>query len=215
MMMTRRNYYSKVLASGVQQFDNVLPQIKRNCGGLPSAIIIAASLLASQPEKLEQLGCMQNSFGANHTMDGFMGQILNMSLSSLPHYLKTCLLYLSICPEGCQFLKGDLVKQWVAEGFICAKEGEDMEEVAGSYFDELVSTGLIQAMDINYNYEVLSYSVHHMVLDLITYKSIEENFITLVDFSQMAIPVTDKVRRLSLHFGSATYATMPSSVGLS
>ena len=203
------------LVSGNQQFDNVLPQIKRNCGGLPLAIIIAASLLAIQPEKLEQLGCMQNSVGVNHNIEGFMRQILNISFDSLPHYLKTCMLYLSTYSEGCLFLKSDLVKQWVAEGFICAEEGDDMEEVAGSYFDKLVSAGLIQAMDINCNYEVLSYSVHHMVLDLITYKSIEENFITVVDYSQTAIPVIDKVRRLSLHFGSATYATTPASIGLS
>ncbi|XP_044958974.1 disease resistance protein RGA5-like isoform X2 [Hordeum vulgare subsp. vulgare] len=205
----------RILVSGNQQFGNVLPQIKRSCGGLPLAIIVAASLLTIQPDKLEQLGCMQNSVGANHTMEGFIRQILNISFDSLPHYLKTCLLYLSTYPEGCLFLKGDLVKQWVAEGFICAKEGEDMEEVAGSYFGKLVSAGLIQAMGINYNYEVLSYSVHHMVLDLITYKSIEENFITVLDYSQTAIPVTDKVRRLSLHFGSATYATTPASIGLS
>ncbi|KAM3198564.1 hypothetical protein ACQJBY_073614 [Aegilops geniculata] len=108
-----------------------------------------------------------------------------------------------------------MVKQWVAEGFICANEGEDMEEVARRYFDELVSMGLIQVMDISCNYEMFSYSVHQLVLDLIKYKSIEENFITVVDYSQTTIPLNDKVRRLALHFGSATYATTPISSRLS
>ncbi|XP_071674960.1 uncharacterized protein [Lolium perenne] len=205
----------RIFVSGNQQLDNVSHQIKRNCGGLPLAIILVASLLGRQLEKLEQLGCMQNSFGANHTIEGFMRQILNISFNSLPHYLKTCLLYLGTYPEGFLFLKCDLVKQWVAEGFICAKEGEDMEEIAGSYFDELVHTGLIQVMDIKCNYEVLSYSMHHMVLDFISYKSIEDNFITVLDYSQTTIPLPDKVRRLSLHFGSATYATAPASTRLS
>ena len=202
-----------------QQFDDVIPQIMRSCGGLPLAIIIVARILASQPEKLDQWGSAQNSFhsifGTNPNKEGFMGQILDICFNSLPHYLKTCLLYLSTYPEGYLFLKEDLVKQWVAEGFICVNEGEDMEEVAGSYFDELVSMGLIQVMDINYSYDLLSYSVHHMVLDFITYKSIEENFITVVDYSQTAMLLPDKVRRLSLHFGSATYATTPASTRLS
>ena len=202
-----------------QQFDDVIPQIMRSCGGLPLAIIIVARILASQPEKLEQWGSTQNSsgsiFGANPSMEGFMGRILNICFISLPHYLKTCLLHLSTYPEGYLFLKYDVVKQWVADGFICANEGQDMEEVAGSYFDELVSMGLIQVMDISCDFESLSYSVHQLVLHLITYKSVEENFITVVDYSQTTIPLADKVRRLSLHFGSATCATTPESTRLS
>uniref|UniRef100_A0A8R7QNH6 Disease resistance protein RPM1 n=3 Tax=Triticum urartu TaxID=4572 RepID=A0A8R7QNH6_TRIUA len=201
------------------QSDDVTPQIIRSCGGLPLAIIIVARILASQPEKLEQWGSTQNSFdciiGDNPTMEGFMGPILNICFINLPHHLKTCLLHLSTYPEGYLFLKEDSVKQWVAEGFICANEGEDMEEVAGCYFEELVCMGLIQAMDINCDYELLSYLVHQVVLDLITYKSIEENFITVVDYSQTTIPLADKVRRLSLHFGSATCATTPESTRLS
>ncbi|XP_044338199.1 disease resistance protein RGA5 isoform X2 [Triticum aestivum] len=215
-------FLQRILVPGNQspkQFDDVIPQIVRSCGGLPLAIIIVARILASQPEKLEQWGSAHNSFesifGVNPTMEGFMGQILNVCFISLPRYLKTCLLYLSTYPEGYLFLKEDLVKQWVAEGFICANEGEDMEEVAKRYFDELVSMGLIQVMDINCNYELFCYSVHQLVLDLITYKSIEENFITVVDYSQTTIPFNDKVRRLSLHFGSATYATTPTSSRLS
>nr|BAK00552.1 predicted protein [Hordeum vulgare subsp. vulgare] len=213
----------RILVSGnqrPQQFNDVMPQIMRSCGGLPLAIIIVARILASLPKKQEQWGSAQNSFdsifGANITMEGgFMGQILKICFISLPHYLKTCLLYLSTYPEGYLFLKDDLVKQWVAEGFICANKGGDMEEVARSYFDELVSMGLIQLMDINNDYGLLFYSVHQLVLDLITCKSIEQNFITVVDYLQITIPLVDKVRRLSLHFGSATYATTPASTGLS
>ncbi|XP_037456161.1 disease resistance protein RGA5-like [Triticum dicoccoides] len=212
----------RILVSGnqsPQQFEDVIPQIIRSYGGLPLAIIIVARILASQPEKLDQWGSAQNSFhsifGTNPNKEGFMGQILDIYFNSLPHYLKTCLLYLSTYPEGYLFSKNDLMKQWVAEGLICANKGEDMEEVAGSYFGELVSMGLIQVMDITNDFEFLSYSVHQLVLDLITYKSIEDNFITMVDYSQTTTPLTDKIRRLSLHFGSAAYATTPASTRLS
>ncbi|KAM0876848.1 hypothetical protein ACQ4PT_035897 [Festuca glaucescens] len=55
----------------------------------------------------------------------------------------------------------------------------------------------------------------HMVHDFITSKSIEQNFVTVMDYSESTIQLSDKVRRLSLQFGSATYATTPASTRLS
>ncbi|KAG2563909.1 hypothetical protein PVAP13_8KG373600 [Panicum virgatum] len=121
-------------------------------------------------------------------------------------------------PENYLFLKEDLVKQWMAEDFICALDGNDIADVAGGYFDELVSLGMIQRMDmINSNKKgLLSYTVHPVVFDFVRCKSTEDNFVTTIDYSQStAVVLTEKVRRLSLHFGSATYATTPACVEVS
>ncbi|CAL4962579.1 unnamed protein product [Urochloa decumbens] len=61
--------------------------------------------------------------------------------------------------EGCTVCKDDLVKQWVAEGFIDAAEGRT-GEIAESYFHELIARGLLQPAVIRYNSEVVSCSVH-------------------------------------------------------
>ncbi|KAG2631308.1 hypothetical protein PVAP13_2NG113984 [Panicum virgatum] len=72
-------------------------------------------------------------------------------------------------------------------------------------------------MDINRNKKGLHlhYVVHPMVFEFITCKSIEDNFITVIDYSQSTVALTEKIRRLSLHFGSATYASIPESMARS
>ncbi|KAM0910908.1 hypothetical protein ACQ4PT_013795 [Festuca glaucescens] len=65
--------------------------------------------------------------------------------------------------EGYTIGKHDLVKQWVAEGFLgTMEEGQNTEKIAGAYFDELVSRGMVQAVNTNYSGEVLFCTVHQM-----------------------------------------------------
>uniref|UniRef100_A0A0E0BGW2 NB-ARC domain-containing protein n=1 Tax=Oryza glumipatula TaxID=40148 RepID=A0A0E0BGW2_9ORYZ len=202
-----------------QQFNGISDEIINKCAGLPLALISIANLLASRREALENWKYVQfflhENLRKNPTFEEIMKQVLNLCYSSLPHCLKTCLLYFSIYPENYIILKEDLVRQWVAEGFIYAKKGEDIMDVATIYFDRLVNLGLIQCMDINDNDKKLCYAVHHMVFDLITSKATENNFVTIINYFQTTAELSEKVRRLSLHFGSATYATVPAGIGLS
>lgn len=141
-------------------------------------------------------------------------EVINLNYSSLPAELKTCLLYLNMYPEDCVIRKDDLVKQWVAESFVIAN-GRNTKKVAADYFDELVSKGLIQPVDMGYNDEVLSCTVHHMVHDFIAWKSTEDNFITVLDYVETIMGHPDKVRRLSLKFGGAKAALVPESLRMS
>jgi len=204
------------------QFNDMSDEVARKCGGLPLAIICTGTLIASQLVTLQQrkdiLKFLCHNFKTNSTSVDILNQVLELCYSSLPHCLKSCLLYLSVYPENYSILKEDLVKQWIAEDFICSPEGKDIADVARSYFDELLSFGLIQRMDIiNYSSKkgLFPYTVHPVVFDFITRKSMEDNFVTVIDYSQSTIVRTEKIRRLSLHFGSATYAMMPASLGLS
>ncbi|CAL4983408.1 unnamed protein product [Urochloa decumbens] len=202
-----------------QQFHNISDVITSKCGGLPLAITCIATLVASLPERIQQWEYVQNflcnNLRTNSTSEEVMKQVLKLCYCCLPQCMKACLLYISVYPENYMILKEDLVKQWVVEGFICTIEGRDQIEVARNYFDEFLSLGLIQRIDINSKKKGLSYALHPCVFDFITCKSLEDNFITIIDYSQSTIPLTDRIRRLSLHFGGATYATTPATIGLS
>ncbi|KAF8711566.1 hypothetical protein HU200_029015 [Digitaria exilis] len=94
--------------------------------------------------------------------------------------------------------------------------GQDKQEISRAYFNELVCRKMIQPVLTNHNGEVLSIVVHHMVLNLIVeYKSMEENFISVVHHSQANSTLADKVRRLSIHFGNAEDAIAPTNMRLS
>uniref|UniRef100_A0A0D9XVD9 NB-ARC domain-containing protein n=1 Tax=Leersia perrieri TaxID=77586 RepID=A0A0D9XVD9_9ORYZ len=185
------------------ELSEVSYDIVRKCGGLPLAVVTIASLLASQLEKREQWDYINKTLGhslmANPNLEG-MKQLLSLCYNNLPQHLKACMLYLSMYQEDFIIWKDDLVNQWIAEGFICAIERDDKEEISKAYFDELLGRKLIQPVLINDNDEVLSCVVHHVVLNFITFKSIEENFIIAIDHSQAITRFADKVRRLSIHF---------------
>ncbi|XBI50916.1 hypothetical protein VPH35_033518 [Triticum aestivum] len=209
-----------VFASGEEksrQLDKVWEKIIRRCAGLPLAIISISSILASQGEAntVQEREQIQNILPTDTTHVEVLKQVLNFCYNCLPSHLQTCLLYLSLYPENYIILKEDIVKQWVAEGFILAPREEDKLKVGGNYFDKLVNMGLIQCIDVGYSNDVYYYAVHPMAHNLITSKSREENFMTVIDYSERTMGFANKVSRLSLQFGSATYATRPESIGLS
>ncbi|KAM3206042.1 hypothetical protein ACQJBY_061618 [Aegilops geniculata] len=199
-----------------EEFKQVSSEIAKICGGLPVATNSIASLLANQPSLSMDLftrihdsliSCLASNSTSERTR-----QILNLSYNSLPHYLKTCLLHLRMYPEGSIIFKHDLIRQWVAERFIYAREGQDTEQVAEMYFDELVDRRFIKPMSINFNNEVVSCTVHSLVYDLIVHKSAEENFVVVVDYNRKILSLSHKVHRLSLQPGDAKYAKIPVNI---
>ncbi|VAI68301.1 unnamed protein product [Triticum turgidum subsp. durum] len=200
-----------------EELKEVSNKIVEICDGLPLATISIASLLASQPVISTDIltyihQSLSSCFSANSISERTR-QVLSLSYNNLPHYLKTCLLYLSMYQEGHTFCKDDLLKQWVAEGLIDTTEGQDIKEVAESYLGQLIGRRFIQPICINYNNEVLSCEVHDVVYDLIANKSAEENFIVAIDYScRKNVALYQKVRRLSLQLGGVKYAEIPSNI---
>jgi len=199
-------FFSRVGYVCAQPLKEISDEILQNCGGLPLAIISIGSLLASQPARSREqwkfvCSSLRSNLRENPTLEG-MRQVLKLSYNNLPLHLKTCLLYIGMHPEDHCIEKVDLVRLWIAEGFVANSCDEDAENVAGSYFNELVNRSMIQPTYTGYNGEVSGCKVHDMILDLIRLKSEEENFLSVVDnASHMALSSQSKVRRLSLHLG--------------
>ncbi|XP_047085408.1 disease resistance protein RGA5-like [Lolium rigidum] len=197
----------------------VSAKILKKCGGLPLAIITISSILASKQSKMKGqwehvLSSLSSNFEVNHTLEG-MRQILNLSYISLPHHLRTCMLYFGIYPEDYTIEKNDLVRQWVAQGLISRLHGRDLEDVADGYFNELVNMSIIQPVDTDPNNEVLSCRVHDMMLDLIVQKCREANFVTVIDDLQAMARLPNKVRRLSLYLDGVIDDTVLGTTQLS
>uniref|UniRef100_A0A0E0AS32 Rx N-terminal domain-containing protein n=1 Tax=Oryza glumipatula TaxID=40148 RepID=A0A0E0AS32_9ORYZ len=184
------------------QFREISAQILKKCSGLPLAIITIASLLANQPapHKKEYWESIRNSIGTwgsgtNPTLEG-MRQILHLSYKDLPRHLRTCFLYLGIYPEDFTIKKDDLIRQWLAEGFVYHFHGGSSDEVAKSYFNELINRSLIQPEETKYG-EVVSCRVHDMMLDLILSRCAEDNFICVAyNLEELSGKHEFKVRRL-------------------
>ncbi|XP_052135663.1 disease resistance protein RGA5-like [Oryza glaberrima] len=197
-------FFKKIFPSGCgvpQHLKEVSNAILKKCGGLPLAILIIAGLLASKYSyRKDEWEAVHNSIGSelgkNHTLEGFR-RILMLSFYDLPHDLKTCFLYLSIFPEDDLIVRKQLVWKWVAEGFIRKERGKRPDQVAESYFYDLINRNMIQAVGVQYKGNIYGCRVHDLVLDLIRFLSAQINFVIAIDDKGYESSPR-KIRRLSL-----------------
>nr|QKW90243.1 wheat stem rust immune receptor [Thinopyrum obtusiflorum] len=206
---SKRLFYGRIFGSTEacpRHLRDVSLEVLKKCGGLPLAITSIASMLATEGfEQKERWKDVRNSLGSgtNGTLNG-VRQILNLSYKDLPCYLKTCFLYLGMYPEDYTIKRSDLECQWMAEGFVSKENGHSVEKTARSYFNELVNRSLIQPVEFDNTGSVTQCRVHDMMLDLIMLKSVEENFLTVVDDTKDITGLDYKARRLSIRLDGAS-----------
>jgi hypothetical protein len=203
------------------QLHEISEKILRKCGGVPLAIITIASMLASKREEECTHQYWSNVYesmgsGLESSSDDLkdMRRILSVSYYDLPPQLKTCLLYLSLYPEDYEIEIKELVWRWVGEGFIREEKEKSLYEVGECYFHELINKSLIQPLHIDDSNRAKSCRIHDMVLDLITFLSNEENFLTPIGGHQPVL-TPSKIRRLSFHTSENEDVKQPSKMSLS
>ncbi|WVZ81525.1 hypothetical protein U9M48_028892 [Paspalum notatum var. saurae] len=160
------------------QMTETFNKIIKKCGGLPLAIVTIGGLLATQDVK-EWDGLyhqLPSELETNSSLEA-MRKVLMMSYNHLPSHLKPCFLYLSIFPEDFEIRRRRLVDRWIAEGFVAARVGRTIENVAESYFNELIQRSMIQPSRVNIEGHVKRCRVHDIVRDIIVAVSREENFV--------------------------------------
>jgi disease resistance protein RPM1 len=199
---SRRMFFSRIFGSEDSyptELEDISKDILKKCGGLPLAIISISSLLANQPKPTFEYvrKSLRYMFDGNPTLDQ-MRQILELSFRNLPNHLKTCLLYLGMYPEDHKMYRGDLLRQWIAEGFVCASPRLDAEDVAISYFNDLINRSMIQPVEKNDNGEVMSCRVHDIMLDVIRSKIEEDNFVSVLNDQEVVLGMHRNIRRASL-----------------
>lgn len=184
-----------------KESDNIL----KKCGGVPLAIITISSMLASKKEAENTSEywakvCKSMGSGLENTSSDVndMRSILSVSYHDLPLHLRTCLLYLSLYPEDYEIMTHDLIWKWIGEGFVAIKQGMDMFEAGEDYVHELINRSLIMPRFDDKSKKAISFQIHDMVLDLITYLSNEQHFLTKLG-AQEPEHLPNKIRRLSLH----------------
>ncbi|KAK1317647.1 Disease resistance protein RPM1 [Acorus calamus] len=176
--------------------------IVKRCQGIPLAIVAIGGMLAVKDKTVSEWERVRRGgFGMyderEHTIVN-MKRIILLSYNDLPYNLKSCLLYLSLFPEGCEIKFMKLIRLWMAEGFVKSNQPNIMvEEVAKEYINVLIKRCLILIADRNSYGEVISCRVHVVVREIILSKAREENFTTFV--STDGLQMHNRPRRLSVH----------------
>ncbi|XP_044476557.1 disease resistance protein RPP13-like [Mangifera indica] len=150
-------------------------EMVQKCVGLPLAIVVLSGLLSTK--KPQEWHMVRDQIWRHMRNDSIhISYLLDLSFSNLSYQLKLCFLYLSIYPEDTEILVEELIRLFVAEGFITQEKDQVMEDVAKNHLDELIDRSLIQIERI-YHGKVETCRVHDLLRDLAIEKAKELNFV--------------------------------------
>uniref|UniRef100_J3N203 NB-ARC domain-containing protein n=1 Tax=Oryza brachyantha TaxID=4533 RepID=J3N203_ORYBR len=144
-------------------------QIVSKCKGIPLAIVSVSRLLFVREKTEEEFRRVLNQLDweiINNPSLEHVRNILYLSYIYLPTHLKSCFLYCSLFPEDYLFKRKNLIRWWVAEGFIENRGGSTMEEVAEGYIKELVHRNMPQLIARNPFGRIKLFRMHDIVREL-------------------------------------------------
>ncbi|KAK0600313.1 hypothetical protein LWI29_013748 [Acer saccharum] len=168
-------------ANGVEeQWKTLGMEMVQKCGGLPLAVIVLGGLLSNKTQ-LEKWKAVRDHIWQNLKKDNIhIPNLLALSFNDLNYQLKLCFLYLSLFPEDFEIDIGQLIRLWVAEGFVPQVENRNMEDVAKDNFHELINRSLIQIGKISWG-RVATCQVHDLLRELAIEKARELNLLYIYD----------------------------------
>uniref|UniRef100_A0A0D9WLR5 NB-ARC domain-containing protein n=1 Tax=Leersia perrieri TaxID=77586 RepID=A0A0D9WLR5_9ORYZ len=146
-------------------------KILKKCGGI---------LAAKDVKEWEELYVQLPSELENNPSLKAMRQVLALSYNYLPSHLKPCFIYLSIFPEDFEIQRKRLVYRWISEGFIRARDGVSIVDVAIKYFNELINRSLILPSRVSIDGTIKSCRVHDIVRDITISISREEKIVSWI-----------------------------------
>ncbi|KAL2240055.1 UNVERIFIED_CONTAM: putative late blight resistance protein R1A-10 [Sesamum indicum] len=185
-------------------------KIAHNCKGLPLAIVVIGGLLSKDSRAQKDWECIaedvKSAIGRNDG-DDFM-EILSLSYNSLPHHLKACFLYMGVFPEDYEIFVTQLIKLWIAEGFVKPPTPKSFEQVAEDYLKDLVDRCLIQVQRRTYTGEIKTCTIHDMLRELCMKKAHDEKLYQIMNTHSRVFPRgRNDQRRFSIHGGTFGHRT--------
>ncbi|XP_062182783.1 putative disease resistance protein RGA1 [Phragmites australis] len=180
---------------GVQNLRDIGIKIVRKCGGLPLAIKLIARVLASKDQtENEWKKILRKDAWSMSNIPSEIRGALYLSYEELPHHLKQCFVYCATYPEDKVICREDIIRLWVAEGFIDEQESQLLEDTAEEYYNELIYRNLLQP---DYRYADHSRCrVHDLLWQLARYLSREECFVG--DPESLGSNIISYIRRISV-----------------
>ncbi|PIN22491.1 hypothetical protein CDL12_04786 [Handroanthus impetiginosus] len=164
-------------------------KIARNCKGLPLAIIVVSGLLSKGCGMQEYwMNISENVKSTVTGNDDQLMEILSLSYNSLPHHLKSCFLYMGVFPEHCEIFVSQLIKLWIAEGFVKPLPHKSLEEVAEDYLKDLIDRSLIMVQMRNHNGGIKTCVIHDSLRDLCVKKAHDEKFLQIINWDVGVFP---------------------------
>ncbi|WOL06799.1 disease resistance protein [Canna indica] len=140
-------------------------KIVQKCKGLPLSIKMLGLLLQSETREEIWKAILNTKLWNIDNEENDISPALVISYYFLPAHLQSCIAYCSIFPKDFLYKKDQLVRLWMAQGFIDPREEKVSEEIGCEYFDELLKRSFFLESHVGEQ----SFMVHHLIHDLAEY----------------------------------------------
>uniref|UniRef100_A0A1D1XKX3 Putative disease resistance RPP13-like protein 1 n=1 Tax=Anthurium amnicola TaxID=1678845 RepID=A0A1D1XKX3_9ARAE len=168
----RRHAFHGQFPNYSQDLLEVGKEIVRKCGGLPLASTTLGGLLQyeSDIDKWNEI-LRSDIWDPDENSGNKILPTLMLSYIHLPTYLKCCFAYCSVFPKDFSFTKQQVVRLWMAQGFIKFHRVRKLEETGVQYFDELLQRSLFQPTHEYSPEHEDRFVMHDLIHDLALYVS--------------------------------------------
>ncbi|KAL5972376.1 hypothetical protein ACLOJK_041630 [Asimina triloba] len=183
-----------------RELEPLARRIAGKCEGLPLAINAMGGLLLTTDRGMREWTNIEKSLNwqlSNNTVLKRLNSILLLSYYYLPYYLRHCFLYCSMFLEDHPIRRKQLIRLWVAEGFVKERGGMTMEEVAEEYLKELIHRSMLQVIEVNPSGRVKACKLHDVMREVAISLSKEEDLGSVISDETSQFP--DQVRCISVH----------------
>lgn len=150
------------------ELEEVGRQIVKLCRGLPLSIVVIGGSLLKSPRTVgywedvaKDIKSIRNSKVKQESLD-----VLSLSYSHLPPHLKPCFLYMGVFQENSEIRVSNIIRLWIAEGFIRPNGIQVLEEIAEGYLNDLIGRNLILVRRRRHNERIGSCCLHDILRDL-------------------------------------------------
>ncbi|KAG6384760.1 hypothetical protein SASPL_153578 [Salvia splendens] len=170
------------------ELEGIGKEIVLNMGGHPSALVEIGKCVSELPKTVESW----MEYAQNIIWKTTIPKVVN---AELPHHLKACLLYLGLLLPNYNIPASQLIKLWVAEGFIEPDADQNLDSIAEEYLEDLVSRGLVIVHERSYTGRIKTCGmIHKLIRDVCVTEAQQQKIFCIVNKDTS----TKKQRRVSI-----------------
>ncbi|PIA26456.1 hypothetical protein AQUCO_09300037v1 [Aquilegia coerulea] len=171
-------------------------QIVKKCVGVPLAATVLGALMRFKREVSEWLSIRDSDIWELPEEEGgvILG-VLRLSYNYLPPQLRQCFAYCSVYPKDYEMEKKELIRLWMANGFVQRVGRMELEEAGNQIFNELLRGSFFQDVQKDDYGNIEKCKMHDLMYDLACSLSVSECCVIKVD-KAMSIP--NSMRHLSV-----------------
>ncbi|KAL0928358.1 hypothetical protein M5K25_000235 [Dendrobium thyrsiflorum] len=164
----------------------IAAEIVKKLLGSPLAAKVVGGVLNDNLDEMHWSSVLESNLLGQNSIHS----ILRLSYIVLPKLLQNCLAFCCTFPQDHEFDKDDLVRMWIALGFIQPSEEMTMEDIGRRYFDVLVKKALFDKVDDDYKMHDL---IHESASKFFAHECGQ-----LVDDEESSLKNFETIRHLSI-----------------